>query len=193
MKHNYAGQEVRTCFREWNDYPIDVSPAAGLLWKLGFRRDKRGNLCWPAQEQDDTAPPVSDQEVFLPYYLEPPPVEYGPEWTVSRAPEHLRPILNRLLDIYVAELDREGWELSWEEDGPQARYRGVVSFRLRIRRRWVDVIIRAHRTLREDGVSRGCGSKQRLLHIEDINDTFLSELRGALDAAETFGDRFFAE
>jgi hypothetical protein len=203
LKHDYAGQEVSVSFWSWNGYPIDASPVAGLLGELGFRFDARGHLCWPPSGEKGSAPSVTDQEVFLPYYLEPPPVQYGPAHTINRAPEGLQPVLQRLFDFLVPELDHRDWEVTWHDRGLEARYRGAVHLDMYIARSFVDVNVRTrsfrdqeqkhrfHQSLRAglDFLPTGALGK-RMGKPEDLNEAFFSNLREVLDTAEELTDRF---
>ncbi len=197
LRHGPAGRPVRTRVAAWNGYPIDVSPVAGVLWELGFRFDKRGTMSWPPSGRSYARPRVADQEVFLPYYSEPPPVEFGPEWTVERAAEPLRPALKKLLEVLVPELDREGWVLQWHVDGPVARYRDSARLGLHVAKGFVRVHV-GTRTFRDEaGKAHRLAPWQahramRVVRPDDVNQEFITELRRLLRAAEEITDRFLA-
>jgi len=191
LTHDYTGRAVQTRFGHWNGYPIDVSPVAGLLWEFGFRFDKYGKMCWPASKSVGSAPPVSEQDVFLPYYAEPPPVEYGPAWTVSRAPVVLQPLLERLFNVIVAEFDRDGWELRWHDRGPSAVYRDTARMDMHIGRSFANVNVRI-RPFREGEGRRRFGRKIRVTRPDEVNDSFIAELRAVLEGVEELADRYLA-
>jgi hypothetical protein len=173
---------VPVYFRAWNGHPLNVSPVAGLLWELGFRFDGRGGMRWPPPRHDSTPPPPRGDEAFLPYYLEPPPVEYGPDWTVSRARPAVRPVLRALLDILSAELDRRGWDLQWRPHGPEAIYGAGARLSIHCAQRWVDVNVRA-------ASWRAFHTTLRVATPADLSDSFAADLAAALARAEELADR----
>ena len=137
-----------------------------------------------------------DHETFLPYYEEPNPVEYGPEWTVSRAPEKLRPALEVLLPIVERELVGSGWDLEWRADGPHARYRGFAGMHVRTARSFLQVNFHT-RTVRVDGERHRLAGWQtfphmRILERGDVNHHFLESFRALMRKAEEITDLYLA-
>ncbi|MDP7114490.1 MAG: hypothetical protein QGH45_21135, partial [Myxococcota bacterium] len=90
----------------------------------------------PGAESEGVGAP---QQTFPPYYAEPPPVEYGPEWTVGLVSEALRPVMAALLDRLAAALPERGWELRWHSGGLAAGYRGTGHVDVHPGKKWIDV------------------------------------------------------
>ena len=182
------GRPIVTVLRSWNGYPIDVSPVAAVLHDLGFGMDGRGWMCHPARGKRSGAPVVAKRETFLPYYEEPNPVEYGPEWTVSRATEKLRPALEALLPVLERELKGAGWELEWLADGPLAQYRGSARVHVRTARSFLQVSFHT-RTVRVDGKPRRLAGWQtfpdmRIVEPGDVDLSFVESFRALIEKAE---------
>ena len=187
-RHDPSGQELHTSFSEWNGHPIDISPVAGLLWRLGFRFDKPREMTWPPKRDTGCQPPLPDQDTFAPYYLEPAPAEYGPEWTVRRAPPPVRAVLSRVLDILLAAVARPGWSVSWDNWEPRASYRGRGYVGLRIHRRCVDVVCRSPVVRDDAGRTRRLASTKRIGQDEDAGEGFGDHLRGTVVRLEELID-----
>ncbi|MDP6776013.1 MAG: crosslink repair DNA glycosylase YcaQ family protein, partial [Candidatus Latescibacteria bacterium] len=188
------GRPIEMSLRSWNGYPIDVSPVAPVVHELGFRLDGRGWMCHPPRTRAASDPVGSDQDTFLPYYEEPSPVEYGPEWTVSRAPEKLRPALAALLDVIERELEGSSWDLEWRADGPQARYRGFATTHVRTARTFLQVNFHT-RTVKVDGVRHRMAGwypheNMRIVEPGDVNEMFLTSFRKLRHRAEEITDLF---
>jgi len=183
-------------FRSWNGYPIDVSPVAPVLHTLGFRMDGRRWMCHPPRVETACVPMPRDHRTFLPYYEEPSPVEYGPEWTVSRTPEKLRPALEALLPVVERELVGSGWDLEWGADGPRARYRGFASMHVRTARSFLQVNFHT-RSVRVDGKRHRLAGWQtfpnmRIVDRSDVNHHFLESFLALMRKAEEITDLYVA-
>ncbi|MDP6779271.1 MAG: hypothetical protein QGI83_21130, partial [Candidatus Latescibacteria bacterium] len=87
-----SGEEARTTFRTWNGRPIDTSPVSDVLWEMGFRFDRPGQMAWPPQRETGDPPRVPRQEILLPHYLEPSPVADEPNPKVAPAPDSDSPV-----------------------------------------------------------------------------------------------------
>ena len=190
------GRPIALTFASWNGYPIDVSPVSPILHKLGFRLDGRRWMCHPTRAKTSPESVPLDQETFLPYYEEPNPVEYGPEWTVSRAPEKLRPALEALLPVVERELAESGWDLEWGADGPHARYRGFANMHVRTARSFLQVNFHT-RTVRVDGKRHRLAGWQtfpnmRIVDRSDVNERFLESFRALMRRAEEITDLYLA-
>ena len=191
LKHDYAGRDATTSLKVWNDYPIETHPVAGVLQQLGFDWAK-GAMQWPQpSDAREINPPPADAEEFLPYHLDPPPMEYGPDRTLRQAPEPIRPLLGRLLDVVLEELDRKNWEFQWQHDWPRATYRGMACFGVVIRQRCL------HATLRAPGVTdfdKRYGRRVwvRLAGPEDVDADFRKDFRKRRTCAEAAVDAYLA-
>jgi hypothetical protein len=189
LKYDHAGLETPARISEWNGHPIDISPAGGLLAELGFRLDKRGAMCWPPPADAQPVLLVSDEQAFLPYFSEPPPVEYGPEWIVSRASEAMRPALKRVFEVLVAELDREGWELTWHDWGPVATYQGSPGLSWHMGKSFVHFHV-STRVFHDQGERHRVRRRFRVESEEDVDEALVARLRKAIGEAEELIDRF---
>jgi ATP-dependent Lhr-like helicase len=118
-----AGDPVPTTIRRWNGHPVDVSPTADFLYGLGFRFNSRKQMCLPPSRPTRLRPPAWEQEEFLPYYLESPPVQYGKEWLVARAPDAVRGKLRELVEFLESRLP-DDCEIEYGEEHLRLAYRG---------------------------------------------------------------------
>jgi len=186
--HDGLGRQVETCIRNWNGYPIDVSPVAPLLHGLGFRLDGRGWMCWPPRGKPVADPKPLDQDVFLPYFEEPSPVEYGPDWTIGRAAEKLRQALETLLPVIELEFSDAGWDLAWHADGPHATYHGFARMHVRTAASFLQVNFHT-RAVKIDGVRHRMAGWHAHEHMRikdpgDVNKAFLTSLKELMRRAE---------
>ena len=196
LKHDYAGTELQMSVREWNGYPIDVSPVAGLLYEQGFRFGKDRHMWYPPRGEIEIAVPACNQEVFPPYYIESPAAKYGIDWTVDRANEPIQPVVRRLLEVLVGEMERRGWETEWQARGPTGCYRGVARLSLYIAKSFAQVQISA-RSFRDQGKKHrlqpwSAGNQLRVAKADDVNQAFVGRLRELLAKAEDFTERALA-
>ncbi|MDP6504579.1 MAG: crosslink repair DNA glycosylase YcaQ family protein, partial [Planctomycetota bacterium] len=114
LMHDFDGSDVALNIGRWNGYPVDVSPVSKLLHRLGFRFDKPDRMTCPAPGRPLDVPLARpEQAAFLPYYEEPSPIQVGPDWTLSRASDAVRPVLQQFVPIMTKQLERPGWELTW--------------------------------------------------------------------------------
>ena len=187
-----SGQELLTSFREWNGHPIDLSPVAGLLWQLGFRFGKPGEMTWPPSRDTGCRPPVPEQETFPPHYLEPPPAEYGPEWALRRAPPAVRAVLSRVLEFLVRAVGRPGWSLLWDSGEPLASYRGRATVGVRVHRHCVDVVYRSPVAREGAGRQQRFASTKRIRQDEDVGPSFSDHLRATVARLEELVDEQMA-
>jgi len=174
-----------------NGHPIEVSPVAGVLWELGFRFEKPGEMAWPPRRGLRGKRPPSDQQEFLPHYLEPAPVEYGPGWTLGRAPEAVRPVLARALEVFAAQVRREGWQAVWDNREPRAKYRGQGYFAVRIEGSCVALCLRSP-FLRAEGRRRRFNKHWRVASPADVSEVLLAEAAASVRTVEELTDRFLA-
>ncbi len=190
------GRPITMNLRSWNGYPVDVSPVAPVAHELGFRLDGRGWMCHPPRVKTSCVPMPTEQKTFLPYYEEPSPVEYGPEWTVRRAPEKLRPALDALLEVIGRELERSDWKLEWQADGPRARYQAFASVHVRTARTFLQVNFHT-RTVKIDGVRHRMAGwyaheNMRIAEPDDVSKAFVTSFRKLKRRAEEITDLFLA-
>jgi len=122
FRHDPDGGESRTGLRNWNGFPVEVSPVGPLLWDMGFRFEDAQSMVWPPETALATRPQGSSRVAVPPYYLPQGTHAFGRDWTLSHASDRMRPALEAILDVVATELDREGWELEWRSEGPRARY-----------------------------------------------------------------------
>ncbi len=122
---DYERRELTANYASWNRLPIDLSPVAPLLWKLGLRFDARGNLVYPPPKgkSKGEAPPGSLKNTYAPYYEEEHPT-YDRAWVLERANDVIRPILERLFDWLPRNLP-EGCTLRYRQGGFHVDYRGM--------------------------------------------------------------------
>ena len=189
LQHNYAGQEAPTSFRQWNGYPVAVHPVVGLLSEEGFRLVKDA-MVWPAVAGKGTlAEAPQDTQDFLPYYEDPPPVEFGPDWVIGRSPGPVRPVLGTLCSFLQKELDRDDWSIDWQFTRYHfAFYRGRGAVRVLIRDKCVEVVVRG---CIEYGTHQS-RVKRRLETPGDINREFRQYFRENRERAEGAIDRYLA-
>jgi ATP-dependent Lhr-like helicase len=121
----YEQRGLACSFGRWNRLPIDVSPVAPLLWKLGFRFDGRGNLVYPPTKGKSKGeePEGALRRAYEPYYDEKHPT-YDRAWVLSRANEVTRPLFERLFEWLPANLP-EGCTMHYGQGGFHVRYRGM--------------------------------------------------------------------
>ena len=191
LKRDCAGEPLRVQVKAWNGHPIDVSPVADLLWQLGFRFESPREMGWPPRRAVKVLLTAPFQDTFFPYYLEPPPVDYGPEWTISRAAEAMRPALRSLLGVLFPELERRDWQLVWGDDGLRGRYRDFARSHLRVAKSFVNFTV-ATPTGRHMGERRRFHRGLRVSSPDDVNDDFAARLEALLGAAEESTDAYHA-
>ncbi|MBT7164750.1 MAG: DEAD/DEAH box helicase [Victivallales bacterium] len=119
----YTKRDQTGSFASWNRLPIDVSPVAPLLWKLGLRFDGRGNLVYPPGKATGEKPEGRLKSTYEPYYLEKHPV-YDRAWVLSRANEVIRPLTESLLEWFARALP-EGCTIHYGQGGFRVEYRGM--------------------------------------------------------------------
>ncbi|MHC4718685.1 MAG: Lhr family helicase, partial [Planctomycetota bacterium] len=192
LQHDASGREVALRLRAWNGHPIDLSPVANVLWELGFRFDGRGEMVWPAPRRPArTKPEGPTRETFLPHYAEPAPVTYGPEWTLQRASDRIRPTAAALLELLSAETAGDGWEVQWHPQGAVWRYRGLGDVRLRVnvQAAWVNMHARAFR----EGPKRfRFWWWSSVKAPEDLNEKFLGIFRDRLARVVKLTDHYLS-
>jgi hypothetical protein len=107
----------------------------------------------------------------------------------------MRPALDRMLKCLARELEKAGWNVTWESSGPEARYRDSAKVFLYITRTYALVFV-STRTFRIDGKRYGMPWWQmheelRVTRPEDVGDTFVAALRRLLAQAREYTDTFF--
>ena len=189
-----AAQERKLVFQNWNGYPIKVSPVAPVLAGLGFALTGQGNMVWPPPRQSrHVHAPADPQELYLPYYLEPPPVQYGREWTLGIVTDAMRPTMCELLDLFEAMLPKRGWEMRWHSRGLEPVYRDSARMHVQLGRRHINLRVGAPAAIDADGNRRGMfpWHSQHMLRImstQDMNKAFHQQLVQLLDQAEDLTD-----
>ncbi len=126
--------------RDWNGHPIDVSPVAAVLWESGFRFSSKREMCWPPRKTLDLRPPTTNQDVFLPAYLEPPPVDYGPEWFISRSNVTIRDKVRELIRL-LERIVPDECEFVYGPRSMYVRYRGARCIVPRVQQKEVKLSI----------------------------------------------------
>ena len=175
LTHDFSGQEVGIGLYRWNGHPVDAVPAAGLLWELGFRYAKASKMCFPRPRREaKVTPPKCEQETFLPYYLEPSPVEYGPQWLLSRSPKQIRPTLERVLAAVMPELGGDEWEVEWGENRLDAEYRGQGHLGLGVGKSRIVINIRGPWMRAEDGKRRRFEARTRVENPDAAEDELVA-------------------
>ena len=193
LTHDFVGDQVKIGLHNWNDYPIDGSPAAGLLWEKGFRFEKQNKMTFPpTRSRVNLVPGGSSQEIFLPHYEEPPPVEYGPEWAIRRAPREIRLTLERVLDVVTKELDGDHWKITWGSFGLKARYREHGNCGLLIRKNRVYVNVTGPLLRNESGKRVRVHRRTHVERPADVNEEFAGWFRESVGRMEEQTDEFLA-
>ncbi|MBT4815339.1 MAG: hypothetical protein HON70_06550, partial [Lentisphaerae bacterium] len=182
---------------DWNGFPLDVSPVAPLLYDAGFRFDSRGNMQKPPRGKSKGAPNKALQDVYLPYFAEPNPVTYGPEWTVGRAADAVQPVLQRLLSLLEEEWASGAWEMVWGCEGPKVTYRGTGRVHLYIARSFVQVCFGARAVTDEDGQRHQMATWRRYPGMRvkeptDLTDEFRRDLHRLHEQVKALTDRYHA-
>jgi len=191
LKRNHAGRDVAVDIDSWTGYPIQTHSVSAVLWERGFRPSK-GHMRWPPPTAVEPGKPsASSRQEFLPYNLDPPPIEFGPEWVIGRASEQTREVLRKLLPIVEHEFDRKGWRVDWHVDWPLCTYRGMFACQVQLLKSYVNLNLHA------PGVTdykktyrfRRWG---RLESPTEVDDAYLAELRKRRDCVEASVDRHLA-
>jgi ATP-dependent Lhr-like helicase len=122
---DYQRNDLTCNYASWNRLPIDISPVAPLLWKLGLRFDGRGNLVYPPPKSKSNGekPDGSLKSIYVPYYEEVHPA-YDRAWVLSRANEIVRPILEHLFDWLPKNLPKS-CVLRYRQGGFHVDYRDM--------------------------------------------------------------------
>ena len=107
----------------------------------------------------------------------------GPEWTLSRVGKDVRPVIARLFEILEKELGREEWEIVWTVDGPQGRYRGVASVRIRSTRTLVRLYVQCP-GFRDQGQRSGFWRCRQFSRPRELDDRFVDALRDDIKIVE---------
>ena len=194
LRTDVDGARIPVRWSDWNSHPIDASPVAALLLELGFGFNARRELeSPPPRRPADISVPDLDVDVFAPYFAESSLIEYGPKWTVDRAPEALRPALERLFGLLDKELmGRANWETRWHDRGPEMMYRDSGRAGVHIAKSFVSLSF-STRTLRyDDGRRRSLkpwNTNLRAVKPEEIDAAFVSKLRDFVRATEAITDR----
>jgi len=188
LKRDAAGEETSVRFRQWNGYPIQASPVAGVLSEAGFQLLRDGTMRWPPRGRGAEPAPISKQEEFLPYYSEPPRVEYGVAWLMDRASAALRPVLKEVLGALAGELERRGWDTQWHDHGAIARYRDWAAVYLYVRKSviYINIATKSHR----EGDKRVRFRKYLKATVADgVDEGVIATLRAHLQTATEIADR----
>jgi len=189
LQHDYAGNPVQLWIRHWNGLPLDMTPAAAVLWEVGFRRDGRDGFAWPPPARArNSDPTLSILQQFPPYYEQGSPVEFGPELAAARADPRIRPALAALYGHLEREFGRAGWEVTWHPHGPSARYRKVAQAHVWAGKTFADLHIRT-RPLLDNGSKRRLWRRLRVEKAEDVNDGFVELLRTFIKDVTELVDR----
>jgi hypothetical protein len=125
LLEDYQRSNLTCNYASWNRLPIDISPVAPLLWKLGLRFDGRGNLVHPPPRgrSKGDAPSGSLKSKYVPYYEEVHPT-YDRAWVLSRANDAIRPIFERFFAWIPKNLPK-GCTLHFHQGGFHVNYRGM--------------------------------------------------------------------
>lgn len=189
-----GGKDRKIRMFNWNDYPVDVSPIAPVLWDAGFRFNTRREMVFPPPKRPALERPTDDgRREFFPYYSEPPPVTYGRAWTVSRAPETLAHAVDEMLGVLTTEFSRRDWEVSWGSDGLKAAFPGKATVFFRSAKTYAMLHINARPGIID-------GTKHHLVmwkaypgmlvaRIEDVAE-FAERLPELLDIAEICSQQY---
>jgi hypothetical protein len=191
LKYDPAGKSTPVEIDMWNGYPIDTHPVVNILAEAGFSCEK-GTMRWPTKKTIKKPQPSNEQPVFLPYHRDPPPRQYGPEWTISRTPESMRPIMAKVLPVLQEIFSREHWELLWEADWPSAAYRGIKCLRAVVRPNFLEITIRPPGNTDFGRVYKIWGWG-RLMRPEDVNEAYINDLLHRRECAEASIDRYLAK
>jgi ATP-dependent Lhr-like helicase len=193
LQRDPSGQEAALSFGDWNGHPIDVSPVAAVMHRLGFRNEN-GRMCWPSS-RNSRAPADSGQETFLPYFAEPDPVEYGPKWLITRAQEPLRPALERLLEIVIPYLEEHGWTIEWGAPNTWARYRDdKARVWIRLARSFIEVHPWAVAVqVKGESRRRRFWRNLRVVSLDDLTPEKAEAMLDVLRAAQAQADLYLAK
>lgn len=123
LLEDYQRHDLTCNYASWNRLPIDISPIAPLLGKLGLRYDGRGNLVYPPPRKAAKAPEGALKPTYAPYYEEEHPT-YDRAWVLERANEVIRPILERLF-VWLPRNLPEGCTVRYRQGGFHVDYRGM--------------------------------------------------------------------
>ena len=160
--------------------------------KLGFRFDKPDRMTCPAPGRPLDVPLAkTKQTTFLPYYEEPSPIQVGPDWTLSRASDVVRPVLAQFVSIMTEQLERTGWELEWNLHGPHGRYREFGRYTVHVRQKVINVTLSVPR-FREEGRNRGYHRWLSIKAKEGISEDLLSTLLEWMNTVEELTDHYYA-
>jgi hypothetical protein len=128
--------------RDWNDHPIDVSPARRLLTKLGFVPVENR---WKGYVYDGlhrpTAKAIARAQDAMPDRFshvgkEKAPVAYDAEWIISRSHADIQTKLRELIDFLERTLPAR-CEIVYEPRSFQVRYRGFRCITPHIQRKQI--------------------------------------------------------
>ena len=129
------------------------------------------------------------QQIFLPYYQEPPPVEYGPDWTLGLVSDALRPVMAALLERLTATMAERGWQPHWHSGGLAAGYRGTGHVHVHPGKKWIDVRV-SSRPVRDAEGQRfhmpgwAPQNRVRVASPNDLDEELDQKLGSLLDRAE---------
>jgi len=170
LRRNNAGGKMPLHFRAWNGHPLELHPVRALL-------GAEGDLPLP--------------EYFLPYYLDNNPAEGLQAWQKGRITEPLRPAVERMREVVIPELERRGWSVAIYSYVPWASYGEIGRFSIWVSRSFVQISVNTRRIVQEEDKKYRMYAWDRAYQLrftasEEINDTFLANLRRLLELAEEY-------
>jgi len=137
---------------------------------------------------DPEGPVITElRSVLQPCHSEPPPVQYGKDWTISLVDEARRPLVAALLERLAKAAQDHGWTCDWQADGFSARY-GRAGMGLGLAKRWIQIAFNAP-AVRDTGgplwrMAPWAGHRIRVTGLDEVNADFDEHLAELLDEAE---------
>ncbi len=189
LQYDAAGDIAPTVLRRWNGYTVDTHPVTSLLCAAGFGLSADG-MEWPPRQAKAEPLSIATADVYLPYDSDPPPVQFGPEWIVQRAPGHLQELVTCILDMIQVELaGRAGWQVRWNAGALDARYQDISCLRFSVRSSFVEATIRPpwFTDFRATYKFQGWG---RVYNPADVDEAYIADFRARRDAAEASLNRW---
>ncbi|MBT3344171.1 MAG: DEAD/DEAH box helicase [Gemmatimonadetes bacterium] len=186
-----AGRQQTLSYKQWNGYPVKVSPAASVMMEAGFALSTKGHMEYPVPRRhrlDPEGPVITElRSVLQPCHSEPPPVQYGKDWTISLVDEARRPLVAALLERLAKAAQDHGWTCDWQADGFSARY-GRAGMGLGLAKRWIQIAFNAP-AVRDTGgplwrMAPWAGHRIRVTGLDEVNADFDEHLAELLDEAE---------
>ena len=95
---------------------------------------------WPSKRNSEV-PPVPIPETFLPYWAEPEPERYGPEWVIEHASKQVQPLLAKVLPEICPIFETSSWQVRWDVPNSWAIYRGKSRLWIRMVKTYFEAII----------------------------------------------------